>query len=526
MLLEIKLKELGYICSPEFERKVSTVLTIAHGAILRGPAGSGKTFLAETVAKSLEAELVFYQCFPGTRETDVVSSFEPTEDTKSGFKISEGVLTKAVRLSHDRKVVLVLDEWDKTHPSADAFMLDFLQHGRIHFRGHIEVANKSNLYVFLTMNYERELSEPLLRRLPLIEVGYPATELVETVLRQITDDEALIKLALRIYSSSIAAGLEKPATIQELKQFVHAVLFLREQGDEVNIDDLVFTFITKSKEQHEQLANYLRQARVAKKFSSSEEEYYNEEDDYDDSDDEYDSEDEMYESTSSEQSRLVFPSLGLDLREFIPKEQIQVPQLTKAEELEKYIEQSPRIVTVQDYDESVYNMWYRYLVDMGEDPTEALKLVDNGQLLVETKPINGERLRHLLTIIKQVDYVYFQSGVPDLYGSTVEVELDVTPEEFAELIAQSAKGVIGFASKQYITGFVDDKVFTRAPFIYCKRLGKLLIVMPLKELGGYYGLVYIWKNKETDFSLWTAKILEKAGLLEIKEEGGYIWKEE
>jgi len=513
----LSLNELGYICSPEFERKLSTVLTIAHGAILRGPAGSGKTFLAETVAKSLEAELVFYQCFPGTRETDLVSSFEPTEDTKSGFKISEGVLTKAVRLSHDRKVVLVLDEWDKTHPSADAFMLDFLQHGRVHFRGHLEVANKSNLYVFLTMNYERELSEPLLRRLPLIEVGYPATELVETVLRQITDDEALIKLALRIYSSSIAAGLEKPATIQELKQFVHAVLLLREQGDEVNIDDLVFTFITKSKEQHEQLANYLRQARVAKKSSSSEEEYYNEEHDYDDSDDEYDSEDEM------EQPRFVLPSLGLDLREFIPQEQIekQVPQLTKAEELEKYIEQSPRIVAVQDYDESGYNMWYRYLVDMGEDPTEALKLVDNGQLLVETKPINGERLRHLLTIIKQV-------GTSELYGSAVEVELDVTPEEFAELIVPSAKGIISFASKQYITGFVDDNVFTRAPFIYCKRLGKLLIVMQLKELAGF-GLAYIWQYKKTDISLWTAKILEKAGLLEIKyEDGGYsvVWKEE
>ncbi|MDM7321093.1 MAG: hypothetical protein P3W91_005125, partial [Fervidobacterium sp.] len=454
------------------------------------------------------------------------SSFEPTEDTKSGFKISEGVLTKAVRLSHDRKVVLVLDEWDKTHPSADAFMLDFLQHGRIHFRGHLEVAKKSNLYVFLTMNYERALSEPLLRRLPLIEVGYPATELVETVLRQITDDEALIKLALGIYSSSIAAGLEKPATIQELKQFVHAVLFLREQGDEVNIDDLVFTFITKSKEQHEQLANYLRQARVAKKSSSSEEEYYNEEDDYDDSDDEYDSEDEMYdsyESTSSEQPQFVLPSLGLDLREFIPQEQIEkeVPQLTKAEELEKYIEQSPRMVAVQDYDESWYNVWYRYLVDMGEDPTEALKLVDNGQLLVKSKPINGERLRHLLQIIKQV-------GASELYGSTVEVELDVTPEEFAELIARSTKGIISFASKQYITGFVNDKVFTRAPFIYCKRLGKLLIVMQLKELAGYGSLVYRWQYKETDLSLWTAKVLEKAGLLEIKyENGGYslVWKE-
>ena len=513
-MLEIKLNELGYICSPEFERKMSTVLTIAHGAILRGPAGSGKTFLAETVAKSLEAELVFYQCIPGTRETDLVSSFEPTEDTKSGFKISEGVLTKAVRLSHDRKVVLVLDEWDKTHPSADAFMLDFLQHRRIHFRGHLEVANKSNLYVFLTMNYERELSEPLLRRLPLIEVGYPATELVETVLRKITDDEALIKLALQIYSSSIAAGLEKPATIQELKQFVRAVLFLREQGDEVNIDDLVFTFITKSKEQHEQLANYLRQARVAKKSSSSEED---EEDDYDDSDDEYDS----YESTSSEQPWFVLPSLGLDLREFIPWEQIQVPQLTKAEELEKYIEQSPRIVAVQDYDESWYNVWYRYLVAMGEDPTEALKLVDNGQLLVETKPINGERLRKLLAIIKQV-------GASELYGSTVEVELDVTPEEFAKLIAPR-QGVISFASKQYITGLVNDKVFTNARFIYCKRLGKLLIVMQLKELAGYGSLVYRWEYKETDISLWTAKVLEKAGLLEIKyDDGGYsvVWKEE
>ena len=46
--------------------------------------------------------------------------------------VSLGVLARACELSHNQKVVLILDEIDKAHPSTDALLLlDFLQSARL-----------------------------------------------------------------------------------------------------------------------------------------------------------------------------------------------------------------------------------------------------------------------------------------------------------------------------------------------------------------------------------------------------------
>ena len=67
--------------------------------------------------------------------------------------------TRTARFAQ-RPVILVLDEWDKTRPSADSFLLDFLQTGRVNFSGRVYTADLARLMVFLTFNVERELSEP------------------------------------------------------------------------------------------------------------------------------------------------------------------------------------------------------------------------------------------------------------------------------------------------------------------------------------------------------------------------------
>ncbi len=250
-----RLNRAGYVCSSAFASAVAATLATrpVAGAILEGPIGTGKSFLPQVLAGVLEAEFFFYQCFPGTREEDLILKMLPSEDTISGICIEEGVLVQAVTAtgSADRQpVILVLDEWDKTRPSADAFLLDFLQNGRIALSGRSWQADLTRLVVFLTVNNERELSEPLLRRLPKIAFAHLPTAYAQRALEATHPDHPFLFSALVLYERCLMAGLAKPATIQELRQLLDAATTL---GTAADWDALVFQFVTKSEEAHTRL---------------------------------------------------------------------------------------------------------------------------------------------------------------------------------------------------------------------------------------------------------------------------------
>jgi len=189
--------------------------------LLRGPAGTGKTSLTYLIAKWLNAEYVFFQCTYGTDEDNLLYKYVPSEQTKSGIKISLGPIPRALLMSQRKKVVLVLDEFDKTRPTADALLLDVLQNFRVSLylddNETIITGNPDNLIVFLTSNDMREFSEPLLRRLVVITLNpLPTAMVYEMLKKQFKENIAL--LLTQVYEDTLKAGLRKPATIQELKQ--------------------------------------------------------------------------------------------------------------------------------------------------------------------------------------------------------------------------------------------------------------------------------------------------------------------
>lgn len=251
---EQELNNAGYFCTKEFGNsvKVSLGTKPIGGAFLFGPAGTGKSFLPEKVAEVLNATYYFYQCFPGTREDDLISKILPSEETISGIKNNPGVLKQAVDDTHKKKpVVLVLDEWDKTRPSADSFLLDFLQNGRLNLNDITGTAKMDNLYIFITMNDERDLSEPLLRRLPKIDFKPLPLKLVARALKISHPKSNHLEPALILYQRCVDAYLSKPCTIQELRQLLDAIDVL---GQNANWDDLVYQFVTKTVENHNKLA--------------------------------------------------------------------------------------------------------------------------------------------------------------------------------------------------------------------------------------------------------------------------------
>ena len=247
------LNEREYICSPEFAAKVASALNTkpVSGAILSGPAGTGKSYLPQVLSDVLERDLFFYQCSAGTREDDLLMKLLPSEDTVSGIKIEPGKIYEATIASNERKVILVLDEWDKTRPTADGFFLDYLQYGRLSIPGKTVMANLDNMTIFLTTNNEREFQEPLLRRFPKIDVDPLEPTLVKEALVNTHSNSPHIHSAVEIYVKTVISGMPKPATIQELRQFLDASRFL---GKGADWDSLVYQFITKTPENHSILA--------------------------------------------------------------------------------------------------------------------------------------------------------------------------------------------------------------------------------------------------------------------------------
>ena len=250
-----ELNKAGYLCDKKFANKVKTSIKTqpTAGAFLFGPAGSGKSYLPEVLAKILDCNLLFYQCFPGTREEDLIVKILPAEDTVSGVRLCDGVITQAVNNTQNPEgyTILVLDEWDKTRPSADSFLLRFLQDGHINYMGYEGKIDTSKFIIFLTMNDERELSEPLMRRLPKIDFRPLTPDQIKEALENTHPRSEYVRAATVLYTRCLLAELTKPCTLQELRQLLDALETLSER--EADWDDLVYQFITKTPENHTKL---------------------------------------------------------------------------------------------------------------------------------------------------------------------------------------------------------------------------------------------------------------------------------
>ncbi len=174
-----KLKKVGYEADETLAKKIAAFEKAASlnsrvpAMLLTGVPGAGKTYLAESFASVVDAELLFVQM---TADKDVKSVLVEDIDITAVIRedadhaVSEGILRQAVRLSKDHKVVVCLDEWDKTPSSADSFLLDFLQSGRLTNGHSVEKARLGNLWVILTSNGRRDFPQEFMRRVRNIEL--------------------------------------------------------------------------------------------------------------------------------------------------------------------------------------------------------------------------------------------------------------------------------------------------------------------------------------------------------------------
>ena len=271
-----QLNDVGYFCTDEFANVIENALHKRPMSItmLKGEAGTGKSYLPEKIAEVLGCNIYVKQAVKDYEWDDFVQKYVPDETSKSGIKARDCEVLMAIKESKDKRVILLLDEWDKTQHSADAMFLEFLQTGRISISGKEYKANLSNLMIFFTSNKDREFSEPFVRRMKFIEVDHMPPQLVLKILRNEykgnKDAESTFNAVMNLYNASVLGDMEKPATVQELIDVIDDWLRYLRNGLEPKWEDLVYVNVTKGRRNHMELQRAIEKIKSGELQDDSE----------------------------------------------------------------------------------------------------------------------------------------------------------------------------------------------------------------------------------------------------------------
>ncbi len=162
--------------------------------LVEGPAGTGKTQLAKSVAEILGARLIRLQCYEGLDESKALYEWNykkqllriqaernneaSWEDIETDIFSDEFLLTRPLleAIRADEPVVLLIDEVDRVEVETEALLLEVLSDYQVSIPELGTIEAKQIPMVFLTSNNTRELSEALKRRCLFLHIDYPDME--------------------------------------------------------------------------------------------------------------------------------------------------------------------------------------------------------------------------------------------------------------------------------------------------------------------------------------------------------------
>ncbi|MEO8553535.1 MAG: MoxR family ATPase [Kofleriaceae bacterium] len=228
-----------YIASEELKHAVNVAVALGRPLLVRGEPGTGKTLLAENLAKALGLPLIRWHVKSTTKARDGLYVYDTVArlyDSRFGGDVNDiakyiklGPLGEA--LSSPAKSVLLIDEIDKADiefPNDLLHELDAMRF-RIDETGR-EVVAKDRPVVVITSNNEKELPDAFLRRCVFHYIQFPDRELMAEIVKvhhpDITD--RVLDNALEMFFSlrSTPKLRKKPST----SELIDWILALKKAG--------------------------------------------------------------------------------------------------------------------------------------------------------------------------------------------------------------------------------------------------------------------------------------------------------
>ena len=272
--LEERLRRAGYIADPVTTMTVYLAAKLHKPLLLEGPAGSGKTQLAYSIADAANTTFERLQCYEGINEEKAIGKFDEslqrlwvdlkakshdfewesvrTEMHSQEF-FSAGPLLRA--LQRDKSCVLLIDELDKVDQAFEAMLLELLSVWRMSIPKLGTIEARSIPFVVLTSNEERRIGDPLRRRSFYLRVEHPSAEREAEIVALRTPDSspefhagmAGLAKALRGWS------LEKPPSVSEILDLAQALNVLGSQRVTPDMRDTLLPLLAKTEADRKKL---------------------------------------------------------------------------------------------------------------------------------------------------------------------------------------------------------------------------------------------------------------------------------
>lgn len=225
-----------YIVSNDLRNSVNISVALKRPLLIKGEPGTGKTVLAESIARSLGLRLIIWNIKSTTKAQDGLYVYDTVQrlyDSQFGEQnvsdikqyIKLGKLGEAFQSKE--RVVLLIDEIDKADlefPNDLLWELDVMNF-YIPETGETITANHRPI-VIITSNAEKELPDAFLRRCIFHYIDFPDQEMMEEIVYVHFPEleKQLLKEALKaFYWVRSLSGLQKKPSTSELLDWVQAL---------------------------------------------------------------------------------------------------------------------------------------------------------------------------------------------------------------------------------------------------------------------------------------------------------------
>lgn len=254
------LASVGYISNEEISMAIYLAVHLRKPVLIEGPAGVGKTDLAQSLSKFLEAPLERLQCYEGLDESkalyewkygkqllytqilkdrlnEVVGDAGTIQDLTGRLSAFEDLffshdfleprpLLRA--MEQDAGSILLIDEIDKSDEEFEAFLLEVLSDYQVTVPEIGTIRANVPPIVILTSNNVRDLGDALKRRCLHLYIGFPDAarerEIVRARVPDVSDD--LLKQIVAFVQELREQDLRKRPSISETVDWARTLLLL------------------------------------------------------------------------------------------------------------------------------------------------------------------------------------------------------------------------------------------------------------------------------------------------------------
>ena len=235
-----------YVASEQLLNAVNVAITLKKPLLIKGEPGTGKTMLAEAIAKALDKKLIIWNIKSTTKAQDGLYMYDTIQRLYDGQFGEEGVddIARYIKLGKlgeafesEDQVVLLIDEIDKADlefPNDLLWELDQMEFYIHETKRTVKAKNRP--IVIITSNAEKELPDAFLRRCIFHYIDFPDADLMEEIVRVHLPDvqENVLKNAFEVfYDIRAMRDIRKKPSTSELIDWINVLQIAGIPADEI-----------------------------------------------------------------------------------------------------------------------------------------------------------------------------------------------------------------------------------------------------------------------------------------------------